>query len=159
MGDIAKCSIENEELLYKLFGVNAELLIDHAWGWEPCTIKSVKSYKPRTTSLSSSQVLHEPYDTMKTKLIVREMTELLVLDLVEKHLITDQIVLTIRYDVSNLTNPNIRKYYHGEVSMDYYGRFVPKHSHGTIRLEKKTSSTKIIMASIMKLFDEIIKDE
>ncbi len=159
MGDIAKCSIENEELLYKLFGVNAELLIDHAWGYEPCTIKSVKSYKPRTNSLSSGQVLHEPYDTVKTKLIVREMTELLVLELVEKHLITDQIVLTIGYDVENLTNPNIRKYYHGEVVMDHYGRFIPKHSHGTVRLEKKTSSTRIIMASIMKLFDEIIKDK
>ena len=159
MGDIALCSVENEDLLYKLFGVGAELLIDHAWGWEPCTIKSVKSYRPRSSSLSSGQVLHEPYDTEKARLIVKEMTELLVLDLVDKHLITDQIVLTIGYDVSNLTDPKIRRYYHGEITMDHYGRFVPKHSHGTVRLEKKTSSTRIIMSSIMKLFDEIIKDK
>lgn len=159
MGDIARCSIENEELLYKLFGVNAELLIDHAWGYEPCTLKSVKMYKPRSNSLSTSQVLHEPYDTIKTRLIVKEMTELLVLDLVEKHLITDQIVLTIGYDVSNLTDPNIKKHYHGEVVMDHYNRFIPKHSHGTVRLEKKTSSTRIIMSAIIKLYNEIIKEK
>ena len=156
MGDIALCSINNEDLLYKLFGINAELIIDHAWGYEPCTIKDVKSYKPITKSLSSGQVLHVPYDYIKTKLIVKEMTELLVLDLVEKNLITDLITLTIGYDVDNLNNPNIKKYYHGEIVLDFYGRYVPKQAHGSIRLEKRTSSTKVIMNEVVKLFDSIV---
>ena len=156
MGDIALCSINNENKLFKLFGVNAELLIDHAWGWEPCTIKDVKKYKPSSTSLSSGQVLHEPYDYKKTKLIVKEMTELLTLDMVEKHYVTDQIVLTIGYDTSNLENKKIIDKYNGEIKKDHYGRLVPKDAHGTIRLDHKTSSTTVIMKNIMKLYDKII---
>lgn len=129
MGDIARTSIHNEELLYKLFGVNAELLIDHSWGWEPCTLKQVKSYKPETNSISSGQVLHCPYDYEKTRLIVKEMAELLTLDLVEKNSVTDQLVLTIGYDVENLTNPFIRNSYKGEITTDAYGRKIPKHAH------------------------------
>lgn len=159
MGDIAKCSIENEELLYKLFGVNAELLIDHAWGYEVATIKDVKSYKPRSTSLSTGQVLSEPYDYKKTLLIVKEMTELLALDLVRKKVVTDKLTLTIGYDVENLKNPNIKKYYHGEIVMDHYGRFIPKHSHGTVNLDRKTSSTKLIMEGIVKLYKDIINEK
>lgn len=156
MGDIAKTSIENEELLYKLFGINAELLIDHAWGYEPCTIKSVKSYTPTNNSISSGQVLHCPYNCEKTKLIVKEMTELLTLDLVQKNLVTDQIVLTIGYDIENLTDVNISKQYDGEITLDRYGRRIPKHAHGTINLDHKTSSTKIIMNATMELYDKII---
>ena len=156
MGDIAFCSINNEDLLYKLFGINAELIIDHAWGYEPCTIRDVKSYKPITNSLSSGQVLHVPYDYTKTKLIVKEMIELLVLDLVEKNLITDSITLTIGYDIENLTNPNIKRHYNGEIVLDFYGRYVPKQAHGSIKLEKRTSSTKVIINEVVKLFDKII---
>lgn len=156
MGDIARCSLENEDLLYKLFGVNAELLIDHAWGYEPCTIKDVKSYKPLTTSLSSGQVLHCPYDYKKTKIIVSEMMELLSLDLVDKHLVTDQLTLTIGYDIENLSNPSISENYDGEITIDHYGRKIPKHSHGTINLEFKTSSTKILLESIISLYERIV---
>ena len=150
MGDIAKCSLGkpneryNEKLLYKLFGINAELLIDHAWGWEPVTIADVKSYKPETKSLSSGQVLQHPYTFDKAKIIVREMIDLLVLDIVEKGLVTDQVVLTIGYDIENLANPNIRKEYQGEVKTDFYGRKVPKHAQGTANICRKTSSTKLI---------------
>lgn len=156
MGDIARCSLNNEELLYKLFGINAELLIDHAWGYEPCTIKDIKAYKPTTNSISSGQVLHCPYDYEKTKLIVREMTDLLVLDLVEKNLVTNQIVLTVGYDIENLSNDSIRKTYSGEITIDRYGRKIPKHAHGTINLEKYTSSTKIITDAVITLYDRII---
>lgn len=156
MGDIARTSINNEELLYKLFGINAELLIDHAWGYEPTTIAKVKEYEPENNSISSGQVLHCPYNTEKTRLIVREMTDALVLDLVEKHVVTDQIVLTIGYDVDNLTNKEISKLYKGEVTTDRYGREIPKHAHGTINLKKKTSSTKQIMEATIELFDNII---
>ncbi len=156
MGDVARCSINNEDLLYNLFGINAELLIDHSWGYEPCTMKDVKSFKPKTNSLSSGQVLHCPYNYEQTKLIVREMTDLLVLDLVEKHLVTDQLVLTIGYDIENLTNLEISKNYKGEVTEDRYGRKIPKHAHGTINLEEKTSSTKVIMKAIDELYDRII---
>ena len=156
MGDVARCSIENEELLYKLFGINAEFLIDHSWGYEPCTIKDIKSFKPATNSISSGQVLHCPYNYNQTKLIVKEMTDLLVLDLVEKHLVTDQLVLTIGYDIENLTNQEIREIYSGEIVKDRYGREIPKHAHGTINLDKKTSSTKIIMEAIEELYDRII---
>ena len=128
-GAVARPSIQNEALLYKLFGVNAELLIDHSWGWEPCTLKQVKSYKPETNSISSGQVLHCPYDYEKTKLIVKEMAELLALDLVEKNLVTNQLVLTIGYDTENLTNPFIRSSYKGEITTDAYGRKIPKHAH------------------------------
>ena len=129
MGDIARTSLNNEDLLYKLFGVNAELLIDHAWGYEPCTIKQIKSYKPSTNSICSGQVLHCPYDYKKTELIVKEMAELLSLDLVEKNLVTDQIVLTIGYDVENLTNSQISNLYKGDITIDRYGRKIPKHAH------------------------------
>ncbi|MBO5376033.1 MAG: DNA methylase [Bacilli bacterium] len=150
MGDIARTSIENEEILYKLFGVNAELLIDHAWGYEPCTMKDIKNYKPSTNSISSGQVLHCAYDYKKTKLIIKEMADSLSLDLVAKKLVTDQLVLTIGYDIENLDN------YDGETSIDYYGRRIPKHAHGTINLNHKTSSSKIIMENMTLLFDRII---
>lgn len=159
MGDIAKISVENEELLYKLLGVNAELLIDHAWGWEPCTIKDIKEYKPANNSISSGQVLHCPYNYEKTKLIVKEMAELLSLDLVEKKLVTNQIVLEIGYDIDNLKIPEISNNYKGEITIDRYGRKTPKHAHGTINLEQKTSSTKIIIDNIIKLYDRIINDK
>lgn len=162
MGDIARCSLGgandyyNEDLLYKLFGINAELLIDHAWGWEPTTIKEIRTYKPETNSISSGQVLQCPYTAEKAKLIVKEMTDLLVLELVDKGLVTDQMVLTIGYDIDNLTNPDICSKYEGEVTIDYYGRRVPKHAHGTANLEFKTSSTKLIMEAVTELFDRII---
>ena len=162
MGDIAKCSVGkeneyyNENLLYDMFGVNAELLIDHAWGYEPCTIKEIKDYKPADNSVSTGQVLHCAYDFEKTKLVVKEMTDLLVLDLVEKGLVTNQIVLTIGYDIENLTNSEIRKKYKGDVTIDRYGRKTPKHAHGTINLDNYTSSTKIIINAVMKLYDRII---
>ena len=156
MGDVARMSINNEDFLYKLFGVNAEFLIDHAWGYEPCTIRDAKKYKPSTNSISQGQVLHCPYNYEKTKLIVREMTDNLVLDLVEKHLKTDQFVLTIGYDVESLTTPEIARKYRGEVTIDAYGRRVPKHAHGTANIDHKTSSTKVITSEIMKLYDRIV---
>lgn len=161
MGDVARCSLggpndfHNEELLYKLFGKNAELLIDHAWGYEPCTIAEIKAYRPETNCISSGQVLHAPYSYDKARVIVREMTELLVLDMVDKGLVTDQLTLTLGYDIENLTDPNIRKQYKGEVTTDHYGRKVPKHAHGTANLHRQTSSTKLIMDAIMDLFDRI----
>jgi DNA polymerase V len=162
MGDIARCSLGgpadlyNEDLLYKLFGINAELLIDHAWGWEPCTIKDIKSYKPANNSISSGQVLHCAYDYDKTRIVVREMTDLLVLDLVDKGLVTDQIVLTIGYDIDNFKNPEIVKKYKGKMSMDFYGRIMPEHAHGSVNLGRMTSSTTIIMNAVMELFDKIV---
>ena len=157
MGDIARTSINNEDLLYKLFGINAELLINHAWGFENATIESIKAYRPETKSISSGQVLHCPYNYENTKLIVKEMTELLTLDLVEKNLVTNQIVLTIGYDIENITSRNIN--YNGEVTTDHYGRKVPKHAHGTINLDHHTSSTKIIMDATMKLYERVINKE
>ena len=162
MGDIARCSLgdnndyHNEALLYKLFGVNAELLIDHAWGWEPTTIEMIKSYKPQNNSIGSGQVLHCAYTSDKAKLIVKEMTDLLVLDLVDKRLVAEQIVLTIGYDIENISNPDIIKNYHGEVKTDHYGRKVPKHAHGSTTLPFPTSSTKIIMDEMMALYDRIV---
>ena len=162
MGDIARCSLggageyHNEDLLYNLFGVNAELLIDHAWGWEPTTMDLIKSYKPETNSISSGQVLQCPYDTEKGKLIVREMTDLLALDLVEKKLVSDQMILTIGYDIDNLTDAKIKKQYKGEVTTDRYGRKIPKHAHGTVNLNRHTSSTQIITEAVMELYDRII---
>ncbi len=156
MGDVARMSINNEDFLYKLFGVNAEFLIDHAWGYEPCTIRDAKKYKPSTNSISQGQVLHCPYNYEKTKLIVREMTDNLVLDLVEKHLKTDQFVLTIGYDIESLTTPEIARKYRGEVTIDAYGRRVPKHAHGTANIDHKTSSTKVITSEIIKLYDRIV---
>lgn len=159
MGDVAKTSIYNEELLYKLFGVNAELLIDHSWGWECVTIDSIKAYKPTTNSICSGQVLHCPYNYENTKLIVKEMTELLSLDLVKKNLVTNQIVLEIGYDIDNLTNPEIKEKYNGEVTTDRYGRKVPKHAHGTINIDHKTSSTRIIMEATVNLYERIINKD
>ena len=154
MGDVARMSVENEDLLYKLFGINAELLIDHAWGYEPVTIKDIKAYRPETKSISSGQVLHCPYNYENTKLIVKEMTELLTLDLVEKNFMTNQIVLEIGYDVENITNRSIS--YNGEVTTDRYGRKIPKHAHGTVNLEHHTSSTKMILKSVIDLYERII---
>ncbi len=156
MGDVARASVKNEELLYKLFGINAELLIDHAWGYEPCTIESVKSYKPIMNSISSGQVLHCPYNYEDTKTIVKEMAEQLSLDLVKKDLITSKLVLTIGYDVNNLTNSEISEFYFGEITLDRYGRKVPKHAHGTINMDHKTSSTKLITDAVVELYEKII---
>lgn len=156
MGDVARRSITDEDLLYKLFGKNTELLIDHAWGWEPCTVEAVKAYRPSTNSVGSGQVLHTPYEAEKAKLVLREMADLLVLDLVDKGLVTDQIVVTVGYDIENLTDPKRSKAYHGEVVTDHYGRKIPKHSHGTINLGKHTSSTKQIMEATSELFDRIV---
>ncbi|MDY3928347.1 MAG: DNA methylase [Clostridia bacterium] len=161
MGDIAELSLceYGEYKLYKLFGVNAELLIDHAWGWEPCTIEDIRAYKPENKSIGSGQVLHCPYNFEKAKIVVREMTELLVLDLVEKKLVTDQVVLTVGYDIENLINSEIKEKYKGEVTTDFYGRKVPKHAHGTANLEKSTSSTALIMRAVTELFDRIVNPE
>ncbi|EXG85946.1 nucleotidyltransferase/DNA polymerase involved in DNA repair [Clostridium sp. ASBs410] len=162
MGDIARCSLGKstdyykEDLLYKLFGINAELLIDHAWGWEPCTIADIKAYKPSTNSIGSGQVLQSAYTFDKTKLIVWEMTDLLVLDLVDKKLVTDQLVLTVGYDIENLTNPKIKNSYHGAVTIDHYGRAVPKSAHGTANLGRQTSSTKLILDAVTELFERIV---
>ncbi len=164
MGDIARCSIgkpvdfHNEDLLYRLFGINAELLIDHAWGWEPCTIAEIKAYKTSTKSLGSGQVLQSPYSFDKAKLIVREMAELLVLDLVEQGLLTDQMVLTVGYDIGNLTDEKARQSYHGEITTDRYGRSVPKQAHGSINLGRHTSSTKLIVKAVLELFDRIVDE-
>lgn len=156
MGDVARCSEQNEELLYRLFGKNAELLIDHAWGWEPCTVEAVKAYRPESSSLGSGQVLQCPYDAEKAKLVVREMADALSLDLVEKRLVTDQIVITVGYDIENLTDPERRKKYRGEVVMDRYGRQIPKHAHGTENLESFTSSTQKMVEAASVLYDRIV---
>ena len=161
MGDIARCSVgkfdgyHTEELLYKLFGINAELLIDHAWGWEPCSIADIKAYKPENNSIGSGQVLQYPYPNDKAKLVVREMADLLSLDLVEKGLVTDQLTLTVGYDIDNLKDSKISGSYHGEVTVDRYGRAVPKHAHGTTNLDIYTSSTKRIVSAVMELFERI----
>ena len=156
MGDVAKKSIEDEDLLYKMFGINAEILIDHAWGYEPCTIKDVKSYKPTSTSLSEGQVLHTPYEYKKAKIVIREMAENLSLSLVNKGYVTDHIVVNIIYDVDNIKNPKYKSLYSGKVVFDFYGRKMPKPSHGTIRIDHKTSSTSIISEYVVKLFNEIV---
>lgn len=164
MGDIARCSVGgrwdhyNEDLLYKLFGINAELLIDHAWGWEPCTIADIKAYKPESNSIGSGQVLQCPYPYAKAKLVIREMADLLALDLVDKGLVTDQLTLTVGYDIDNLRNQSIKNTYKGEITVDRYGRAVPKHAHGTANLEVYTSSTKRIVTATMELFDRIINE-
>ncbi len=165
MGDIARCSLGhpnefyNEALLYKLFGVNAELLIDHAWGIEPCTIGDIKAYRPESNSLSAGQVLHCAYTAGKSKLVMREMTDQLVLDLVDKGLVTDQLVLTVGYDIDNLLDPERAKRYRGPVISDHYGRKVPKHAHGTVNLPGHTSSTREITRAVMDLFDRIVDPE
>lgn len=165
MGDIARCSLGgpndfyNEDLLYKMFGVNAELLIDHAWGWEPCTMEQVKAFKPQANSIGAGQVLQCAYDYEKARLVVREMTESLALDLVDKKLVTDQIVLTVGYDIENLTNEKIRREYRGAVTTDPYGRKIPKHAHGTANLKNKTSSTALIVEAVMELYDRIVNEK
>lgn len=156
MGDIARCSVKNEDLLYQLFGKNAELLIDHAWGWEPCTIEAIKAYKPSASSIGSGQVLHCPYEADKARLVLQEMADFLALDLVDKRLVTDQLVITVGYDIENLKDDGRRKGYHGEVTIDRYGRRIPKHAHGTINLEKYTSSSKLILQAATRLYDEIV---
>ena len=162
MGDIARCSVgeptafHNEALLYKLFGVNAELLIDHAWGWEPCAIADIKAYKPESNSISSGQVLQHPYTYEKACLVIREMADLLTLDLVDKGLMTDQIVLTVGYDIENLTDPARAARYKGEVTTDHYGRRIPKHAHGTENLGGYTSSTRRIIAATDRLCKRIL---
>ena len=159
MGDIARCSIEHEDLLYKLFGVNAELLIDHAWGWEPVTMDMIKAYRPETSSVSSGQVLQSPYTAAKARNVVLEMADSLSLDLVDKKLMTDQLVLTIGYDTESLTDKDIRKKYQGKVATDRYGRQVPAHAHGTANMERPTSSERILMEKAGGLFDRIVNPD
>ena len=156
MGDIARMSLSpyGEKLLYKLFGINAELLIDHAWGWEPCTLADVKAYRPATTSISSGQVLLYPYSFDKARLVVKEMTDALVLDLVDKKMVTDQIVLTIGYDIENLTDAKRREAYNGEIKTDFYGRQIPKHARGTANLSRKTASTRLMTDAVVKAYEE-----
>ena len=156
MGKLARMSLHNEELLYKLFGVNAELLIDHAWGYEPCTIDMVKAYKPENNSFSSGQVLQSAYDVRKARVVVQEMAEAVALNLVSKRMLTDQIVLTVGYDIESLTNPAIRGHYHGEVTTDFYGRKVPKHAHGSENIGRQTSSTRLITEAVLALYDRIV---
>ena len=163
MGDVARCSIgkpgeyHNEELLYKLFGVNAEILIDHAWGWEPCTIADAKAYKPENKSIVSGQVLQCPYSFEKARLVVREMADALALDLVDKGLVTNQLVLTVGYDRESLGNPKI--HYTGEVTADRYGRSVPKHAHGTENLEQYTSSSKRLVDAATALYERVVNPQ
>lgn len=156
MGDVALCSVTHEELLYTLFGKNAELLIDHAWGWEPCTIKDIKAYRPASQSLGSSQVLPCPYSAEKAKLVLREMADQLVLDLADKKLVTDQLVLTVGYDIENLTVPQRCSNYQGPVVLDSYGRQIPRHAHGTVSLSCHTASSKELIRAASDLFDRIV---
>lgn len=156
MGKLARQSVQNEELLYRLFGVNAELLIDHAWGWEPCTMDMVKAYKPESNSHGHGQVLQTPYDWRKARVVVKEMADNIALELVGMQRVTDQIVLTVSYDRESLENPEIRAKYHGEITTDYYGRQVPKHAHGTASLERHTSSTKLITDAVVELYERIV---
>ena len=159
MGKLARMSIHNEDLLYQLFGVNAELLIDHAWGWEPCTMEAVKAYRPETNSFSSGQVLQEPYTFGKARVVIREMAEGMALGLVAKRLVTDQLVLTVGYDSECLTRPEIREKYHGEITTNHYGKPVPKHAHGTLNFEKPTSSSRLIMNGAAELFDRHVNPD
>ena len=161
MGDVARCSLGkpgsyfSEDLLYKLFGVNAELLIDHAWGHEPCTIADIKAYKPQSHSMSIGQVLSGPYTFDKARLIVQEMTDLLSLQLVDKAVVTDQLVLHLGYDIESLTDPKIRAAYSGPVVLDHYGRALPRHAHGTANLPRLTASTRTMVDTMTALFDRI----
>ena len=159
MGKLARMSVQNEGLLYRLFGVNAELLIDHAWGWEPSTMEAVKAYRPETNSFSSGQVLQEPYTFKKARVVIQEMAEGMALDLVSKRLVTDQLVLTVGFDAENLTNPEIRAKYHGEITSNYYGKQVPKHAHGSHNFEKPTSSSRLIMEGAAELFDKYVNPD
>ena len=161
MGDIAKCSlgkpedIYNEDRLYQLFGINAQLLIDHAWGYEPCTMEDIKAYQPQHTSISTGQVLHCPYDYEKTRLVIKEMLDLLALALVDKQQVTDQIILSVGYDIENLD----KKSYTGEVTTDRYGRKIPKHAHGTANLKRHTASCRLMSEAVMELFDRIVNPQ
>ena len=159
MGDIARQSVRNEELLYQLFGVNAELLIDHAWGWEPVTMDLIKAYRPETNSVSSGQVLQSPYTAVKARNVVLEMADSVSLDLVDKKLVTDQLVLTIGYDTESLTDRDIREKYQGKIATDRYGRQVPVHAHGTVNMERPTSSETILMEKAGGLFDRIVNPD
>ena len=159
MGDIARCSLTNEDFLYNLFGVNAELLIDHAWGWEPVTMSYVKSYRPEAKSISSGQVLTCPYSSDRARNVVIEMADSVALELIERRLVTDQLVLTVGYDIESLTNPEIRAKYHGKITTDHYGRQVPVHAHGTINIGHPTSSGKILIAKVAELYDRIINPD
>lgn len=156
MGDVARMSLVNENLLYNLFGVNAELLIDHAWGWEPVTMSQVKAYRPEMKSMSSGQVLHEPYTVLKARTVISEMADAVSFDLIDRRLVTDQIVLTIGYDSESLKNKSISSTYCGKVKKDSYGRTVPTHAHGTINIESPTSSARILIEKITELFDRIV---
>ena len=159
MGKLARTSLNNEKLLYQLFGVNAELLIDHAWGWEPCTIEAVKAYRPATNSFSSGQVLQSPYTFKKARVVIREMAEAMALKLVSRRLVTSQLIITVSYDRECLENPDIRALYNGEVTKDYYGRMVPKHAHGTVNLKQQTSSSRLIMKAVEELYDSIVNPD
>jgi DNA polymerase V len=159
MGKLARMSVQNEGLLYRLFGVNAELLIDHAWGWEPCTMKAVKAYRPETNSFSSGQVLQEPYTFKKARVVIQEMAEGMALNLVSKRLVTDQLVLTIGYDAESLTRPEIREKYHGEITANHYGKPVPKHAHGTFNFNRPTSSSRLIMDGTIELFERCVNPD
>lgn len=156
MGDIARCSINDEDKLYKFFGVNAELLIDHAWGHESCAISEIKAYKPAANSLNSGQVLQYPYSYDKAKIVVYEMIDKMVVNMVHKRLISDTFVLTVGYDVSNLSISQISNEYYGEISVDYYGRKIPKPAHGTARVKSKTSSSELIIKAVVDLFERIV---
>ena len=159
MGELARMSVRNEEQLYRLFGVNAELLIDHAWGWEPCTMEAVKAYRPETNSFSSGQVLKEPYTFRKARVVVQEMAEAMALELVSKRLVTDQLVLTVGYDAECLTRLEIRARYRGLITTNYYGKQVPKHAHGTFSIGMPTSSSRLIMEGAAELFDRIVNPD
>ena len=159
MGKLARMSIQDEDMLYDLFGVNAELLIDHAWGWEPCTMEAVKAYRPETNSFSSGQVLQEPYTFQKARVVIREMAEGMALDLVSKRLLTDQLVLTVGYDAESLTRPEIRDKYHGPITTNHYGKPVPKHAHGTLNFQKPTSSSSLIMDGAAEVFDRQVNPD
>ncbi|MDE6544281.1 MAG: DNA methylase, partial [Muribaculaceae bacterium] len=156
MGDLARASIEHEDSLYTMFGVNAELLIDHAWGWEPVTMDQVKAYRPEKRSMSSGQVLQEPYTAAKARIVAREMAESIALELVEKREVTDQLTLTIGYDTESLMREDIRAQYDGRISLDFYGREVPYHAHGTANLGRHLSSSRLIEGAIAELFDRIV---
>lgn len=165
MGDVARCSLgsekefHNEDLLYQIFGVNAELLIDHAWGLEPCTIADIKAYQPENHSIGSGQVLHSPYSYEKAELVIREMTDLLVLELVDKSLVTSQVILTVGYDIENLKDREIMKKYRGEITLDRYGRQKPKSAHGSLSLKEPTSSTQELLEAVKELFEQIVNPD
>ena len=159
MGDIARCSIEHEDFLYQLFGVNAELLIDHAWGWEPVTMEQIKAYRPETSSISSGQVLQSPYTAAKARNVVLEMADTIALDLVDKKLLTDQLTLTIGYDTESLTDRAVRERYQGKITTNRYGKQVPAHAHGTTSMERPTSSGKMLMEKVGELYDRIVNPD